>query len=170
MACSPLVVFPPFAERFAMNKVFKFHARRGQQRQVADLLRQYGETAMEITDAGGVRVTVILPEGVSKRSVDKMLRDAAVPGAASCRNVPIVDVGYSAEKMDEQLARLASKGYLNRKVKLSWGGTRVSIGWLRAEPYSDGPGYGFYIDGPVRSAYQYDQLPDAQPGQQLPWC
>jgi hypothetical protein len=117
-------------------------------------------------------VFVELPEGVSKRSVDKMLRDAGVPGAASCRNVPIVDVGYDAGRMESALERLYQAGYLNRKVKLSWGGTRVTIGYLRAEPYCDGPGWGLYVDYDKKmNGYQ---LPISEvngtPGQKLPWC
>ena len=113
---------------------------------VADLLRQYGEPFMEMTDVGGVRVTVILPIGVSKRSVDKMLRDAGVPGAASCRNVPIVDVGYSAERMDDVLCRLAERGYVGKKIKVSFGGAYIRTGRLTGSVMSDSPGYGYYLD------------------------
>lgn len=155
-----------------MNKIFKFHALRGQQKMVADLLQQYGVPAMELTDAGGVKVTVILPEGVSKRSVDKMLRDAGVPGAASCRNVPLIRVGRDATGLDDALERLFAMGYLNRKVKISWAGRRVEIGYLRAEDYCDGPGFGLYVD-PDKQMNGY-QLPtsavEGTPGQKLPWC
>jgi hypothetical protein len=153
------------------KKVFRFHAKRGQQDMVIELLRQYGQP-WTTPSAEGIRVFVELPEGVSKRSVDKMLRDAGVPGAASCRNVPLIRVGRDATGLDDALERLFAMGYLNRKVKISWAGRRVEIGYLRAEDYCDGPGFGLYVD-PDKQMSGY-QLPtsvvEGTPGQKLPWC
>lgn len=127
------------------KKVFRFHAKRGQQKMVADLLRQYGEPTMEMTDVGGVRVTVILPEGVSKRSVDKMLRNAGVPGAASCKNVPLVRVGRVYD-LDAICWDMAQKGHAGRKIKISVAGRHMITGRVTPSVSSEYPGYGYYLD------------------------
>jgi hypothetical protein len=74
------------------GKQFSFHAKRGQHDQVIGLLSQYGK--VEHANTGkGVMIYVTLPEGVSKRSVDKMLYDAAVPGASRRKKkTPIVSI------------------------------------------------------------------------------
>ena len=126
-----------------MNKIFKFHALRGQQKMVADLLQRYGAPAMELTDAGGVKVTVILPEGVSKRSVDKMLRDAGIPGAASCKNVPLVKLKRDVW-LEPHLERLYLAGH--REVKVKWFKGKMFKYSIACEPYCDGPGVGYYLD------------------------
>jgi hypothetical protein len=128
-----------------MKKVFKFHAKRGQQQMVADLLRKYGETAMEITDVGGVRVMVILPEGVSKRSVDRMLYAAGVPGAASCKNVPLVKVPACYD-LDSVAWEMAEKGYIGKKIKISVKGRRIITGRVTCSTSDYYPGYGYYLD------------------------
>lgn len=128
-----------------MRKVFRFHAKRGQQQMVADLLKKYGEPTMEITDVGGVRVTVTLPEGVSKRSVDRMLRDAGVPGAASCRNVPIVRV-RDGDNWDDVCWDMARRGYEGKKIKISVAGREIVTGVVTYSVSSEYPGYGYYLD------------------------
>ena len=68
-------------------KSFRFHAKRGQADMVCRLLTErVGKPRCSMTEEGGVMITLPLPVGTSKRSVDRMLHAAGVPGASSRRN------------------------------------------------------------------------------------
>lgn len=126
------------------NKVFRFHAKRGQHGQVIDLLKQFN-TPWTTNTAEGVKVFVELPNGVSKRSVDKMLRNAGVPGAASCKNVPLVRVGRVYD-LDAICWDMAQKGHAGRKIKISVAGRHMITGRVTPSVSSEYPGYGYYLD------------------------
>ena len=125
------------------KKVFRFHAKRGQHGQVIDLLKQFG-TPWTTNTAEGVRVFVELPNGVSKRSVDKMLRDAGVPGAASCKNLPLVRVGREYD-LDAICWDMAQKGHVGKKIKISVKGRRMITGVVTCSTSDCYPGYGYYL-------------------------
>lgn len=126
------------------KKIFRFHAKRGQADMVIGLLSKYGTPTTENTPEG-VKVFVELPNGVSKRSVDRMLRDAGVPGAASCKNVPIVRVGACYD-LDEICWNMAEKGYVGKKIKISVAGRHMITGVVTPSVSSEYPGYGYYLD------------------------
>jgi hypothetical protein len=68
------------------TKTFRFHAKRGQAEMVCRLLTEHvGKPRCSMTEEG-VMITLPLPVGTSKRSVDRMLHAAGVPGASSRRN------------------------------------------------------------------------------------
>lgn len=124
------------------KRVFKFHAKRGQADMVVALLSQYGNPTKETT-AEGLKVFVELPDGVSKRSIDKMLRDSGVPGAASCRNIPLVRMKRDVH-LEPHLERLYKAGH--RAVKVKWFDGKMTKHKIACEPYCDGPGVGYYLD------------------------
>jgi hypothetical protein len=125
-----------------MKKVFRFHAKRGQADMVIGILNQYGTPTTEQT-AEGVKVFVELPEGVSKRSIDRTLRDAGVPGAASCRNTPLIRMKREVF-LEPHLERLYVAGH--REVKVKWFDGGMTKHSIACEPYCDGPGVGYYLD------------------------
>lgn len=122
---------------------FTFHAKRGQHDQVAELLEAYLAPMVRGRDyytrysvkpilnktPEGVMVTVKLPEGVSKNSVNKMLWRAGVPGASSRRkHTPWVKikrlhldnygrVQYTGDQ--SQLRELANNGFYEKPVLVS---------------------------------------------------
>jgi hypothetical protein len=67
-------------------KTFRFHAKRGQASTVCRLLTERVGKPRCTTTSEGVMITLPLPMGVSKRSVDRMLHREGVPGASSRRN------------------------------------------------------------------------------------
>lgn len=64
---------------------FKFFAKQGQETQVAKLLSKFGNPTLDIQPEG-VLVSVELPEGVSRRSVNRMLFQNQVVGSQSKKN------------------------------------------------------------------------------------
>lgn len=61
--------------------------------------------------------------------------------------VPTVNVGTGAESMDKQLHRLAKMGYVGKMVTVQYGRNGDKrTGKLVEEPYSDGPGMGYWLD------------------------
>ena len=88
-----------------MKKVFKFTARQGQHEMVCRVLRQLGKPHVQKVD-GGVQVTLLLPTGVSKTTVDRMLHAAGVPGASRRSNTPVI----SGDKWDVMYSDVASSG------------------------------------------------------------
>lgn len=122
---------------------FTFHAKRGQHQQVADLLKShliqfvepndyYGHSCIEprMSDTPeGVMVTVKMPEGVSKSSVNKMLYAAGVPGASSRRKhtpwLKIKDVRMREDGRihftgDQSVLReLCEKGWYEKPFRIS---------------------------------------------------
>lgn len=71
-------------------KTFTFLAKQGQHNQIAKLLNaKFGKPHLEQYNAPrgqGVMISLTLPPNVSKKSVDRYLHDAMVPGAVSGRN------------------------------------------------------------------------------------
>jgi hypothetical protein len=62
-------------------------------------------------------------------------------------NIPTVDVGFSAEHMDDELRRLAQMGYVGKLVTVKYGDSGdARTGVLVEEPYCDGPGVGYWLD------------------------
>jgi hypothetical protein len=72
--------------KVAEQKSFRFHAKRGQHGTVCRLLTErFGKPKCTVTDEG-VMITLSLPPGVSKRTVDRAIHAAGIPGASSRRN------------------------------------------------------------------------------------
>jgi len=71
-------------------KTFTFLAKQGQHNQIARLLTAtFGKPKLTQYSGPrglGVLVSLILPQGVSKRTVNRTLFGNNVPGAVSCRN------------------------------------------------------------------------------------
>jgi hypothetical protein len=66
--------------------MFTFHAQQGQHNQIARILTAtVGKPRLSRTDKG-VMVELRLPDGISKRFVDRLLHGQGVPGASSRRN------------------------------------------------------------------------------------
>lgn len=65
--------------------LFKFFAKQGQENQVVVLLKKFGNPRID-KKPEGVLVSVDLPDGVSKRSVNKMLFQNHVVGSQSKKN------------------------------------------------------------------------------------
>lgn len=65
--------------------LFKFFAKQGQENQVVALLNKFGNPRID-NKPEGVLVSVDLPDGVSKRSVNKMLFQNHVVGSQSKKN------------------------------------------------------------------------------------
>lgn len=65
--------------------LFTFFAKQGQEVLVVDLLTKFGNPNCEIKH-DGVLISVDLPNGVSKRSVNRLLFHNLVPGSQSKRN------------------------------------------------------------------------------------
>jgi hypothetical protein len=71
-------------------KVFKFHAKQGQENQVCRILTEnFGKPKVQKTEQGFM-ITLVLPEGLSKRTVDRTLYANKVPGSVSRRNKYLV--------------------------------------------------------------------------------
>lgn len=81
-----------------IRKTFNFTCKQGQHDDVFNILSEmYGkENCFKLTlDNGDITVSCILPEGVSKRSVDRLLYQFGVAGAVSRKN------RYKIVKLDE---------------------------------------------------------------------
>jgi hypothetical protein len=64
------------------SKVFRFRAKQGQHLQVAGILTSLLKLTVTMKPIeGGFEITAPLPEGTSKRSIDRMLKFGGVPGA-----------------------------------------------------------------------------------------
>ena len=71
--------------KVATQKVFRFHAKRGQHSTICRLLTEhFGKPKCTSTEEG-VMITLPLPDGVSKRTVDRAIHAAGIPGASSRR-------------------------------------------------------------------------------------
>ena len=115
------------------GKDFHFHAKRGQHEQVIGLLSQYG-VPKHANTGSGVMVYITLPEGVSKRSVDRMLHAAGVPGASRRKKkTPFVSLpGYRHNNVCQSvLEALYEKGLCYRPVLVSVRGKieKIFIEW-----------------------------------------
>lgn len=103
------------------GKDFHFHAKRGQADMVIGLLSQYG--VVEHANTGsGVMVYLTLPVGVSKRSVDRMLYAAGVPGASRRKKkTPFVSLpGYRHNNVCQSvLEEMYEKGLCHRPLLVS---------------------------------------------------
>ena len=103
------------------GKDFHFHAKRGQHEQVISLLSQYGKVS-DANTGSGVMVYLTLPVGVSKRSVDRMLYNAGVPGSSRRKKkTPFVSLpGYRHNKVCQSvLEALHEKGLCYRPLLVS---------------------------------------------------
>ena len=67
------------------NMLFKFFAKQNQHAQVGELLKKFGSPQFE-NKPEGVLVSVELPFGISKRSVNKMLFENQIVGSQSKKN------------------------------------------------------------------------------------
>lgn len=73
----------------SIRKTFNFTCKQGQHDDVFDILSEmYGkENCFKLSlDNGHIAVSCILPVGVSKRSVDKLLYKFGIPGSVSRKN------------------------------------------------------------------------------------
>ena len=104
------------------GKDFHFHAKRGQHEQVISLLSQYGVKVEHSNTGSGVMVYLTLPVGVSKRSVDRMLYNAGVPGASRRKKkTPFVSLpGYRHNNVCQSvLEEMYEKGLCHRPLLVS---------------------------------------------------
>lgn len=87
-----------------MKKTFKFHAKQGQHSMICALLvAEYGIKAHCTETSEGVRVEMVVPQGVSKSSIDRFLHSSGVPGAKEQKRLPIVSGSDSSDVMYKAL-------------------------------------------------------------------
>lgn len=119
-------------------KVFQFLAKRGQHDQVARLLtKNFGKPRLRPYHGPrgeGVMISLVLPEGVSKRQVDRFLHAANVPGSQSRRNRFLVvrwtgDLYSIKEKVQYDPFILAIEGKLRRARIILAGGCECCGTW-----------------------------------------
>jgi len=74
-----------------MQKTYRFHAKQGQESLICRILTdKFGKPKARKTEQG-VMITLDLPKGVSKRTIDRTLYSEQIPGSVSKRNkIPVV--------------------------------------------------------------------------------
>lgn len=98
-------------------KVFRFNAQQGQEAQICRLLtKSVAKPKVAITDKG-VLIEVELPKGISKRSVDRLLYQAKIPGASSRRNKYPVIAGEHYDLVYNDKVRQVGVFHWNNKGK-----------------------------------------------------
>ena len=99
------------------KKTFRFHAQQGQAALICRLLTTKVAKPKVVKTDKGFMITVELPKGISKRSVDRMLHAAAVPGASSRRNKYPVIAGEHYDLVYNDKAREAGVFHWSHKGK-----------------------------------------------------
>lgn len=103
-----------------MEKIFKFHAKQGQESMVCRLLTEiFGKPKAEKT-AEGVMITLKLPKKVSKRTVDRLLHANNVPGSHARKNkYQIIRHSWESHKLKNQIDDFFVTGS-GKFVKYEW--------------------------------------------------
>lgn len=69
---------------------FTFLAKQGQHNQVASLLTKHVSKPRLVKTDKGVLITCEIPEGMTKRAINKLLHDNKIKGAYSGRNLKVI--------------------------------------------------------------------------------
>lgn len=74
-----------------MQKIYRFHAKQGQESKICQILTSNFGKPKAAKTSEGIMITLSLPKGVSKRTVDRTLYAENIPGSVSKRNkIPMV--------------------------------------------------------------------------------